>query len=417
MDVWWNAEFSWDGANLQTSIDAGATWQTLGIQGQPYNWYTDNTINGSPGGSQLGWTGRNASTNGSNGWQRAVHSLAGLAGQAEVLVRVNFGSDASVTDDGFAFDRFSLGNQPVVYLGPDTTICDSFLIDAGPANSYAWSTGATSQSISVQSAGTYTVTVFDNLGFPSADAIFIQADPPRNWDLGNDSILCNTTSFTIQAGQGLPSYLWQDGSTNAQLIATQSGTYWVTATSAAGCTQTDTLHLTFSPLVAGIGLPFDTLCRGQLIQFNDASAAATSWYWDFGNGNLSINQNPSTTYTAGGTYLVQLQVSDGICTANDNRWVFVDICTNVTNNSNIDIQIYPNPANESFQIQGLSQLVGMVEIRLYSIDGKVIFHQHEDAATISQSFNVTSVEFPAGTYLLEILNENERWSGKLNVIH
>ena len=62
MKIWWNSEFSWDGAVLQSSIDNGVTWQKVGAYGDPNNWYNDNSINGAPGGQAAataeGWTGR-----------------------------------------------------------------------------------------------------------------------------------------------------------------------------------------------------------------------------------------------------------------------------------------------------------------------------------------------------------------------
>src|SRR6478735_7816897 len=72
LKVWWESEFSWDGAVLQSSIDNGTTWQVVGAKGDPNNWYNDNTLGGAPGGqpaaTALGWTGRNATSNGSGGW-------------------------------------------------------------------------------------------------------------------------------------------------------------------------------------------------------------------------------------------------------------------------------------------------------------------------------------------------------------
>ena len=106
--VWWNSEFSWDGMVLQSSINNGTSWQVVGAYGDPNNWYTDNTINGNPGGQQLGWTGRNSSTNGSNGWRVARHALTGLAGQSNVIFRFAFGSDTSVQDNGVAFDLVTI---------------------------------------------------------------------------------------------------------------------------------------------------------------------------------------------------------------------------------------------------------------------------------------------------------------------
>ncbi len=112
MSVWWNSEFSWDGAVLQTSIDSGMTWQNVGANGDPFNWYNDNSINGMPGGSSEGWTGRGFS--GSGGWVTAEHALDNLGGQSAVLMRVAFGSDGFVSDDGFAFDDIEIFELPPI---------------------------------------------------------------------------------------------------------------------------------------------------------------------------------------------------------------------------------------------------------------------------------------------------------------
>ncbi len=115
--VWWNTEFSADGAVLQSSIDGGTTWQVVGAMGDPFNWYNDNSINGAPGGqpaaTAVGWSGRGITSNGSNGWVTVKHALTGLGGQANVKLRIAFGSDAGNQDQGFAFDSFMLYDTPV----------------------------------------------------------------------------------------------------------------------------------------------------------------------------------------------------------------------------------------------------------------------------------------------------------------
>ncbi|MBN1133650.1 MAG: PKD domain-containing protein, partial [Methanosarcinaceae archaeon] len=51
------------------------------------------------------------------------------------------------------------------------------------------------------------------------------------------------------------------------------------------------------------------------VYFTDASTATgttiTSWFWDFGDGTCSTEQNPLYTYACAGTYIVALTVSDG----------------------------------------------------------------------------------------------------------
>ncbi|WP_055447049.1 gliding motility-associated C-terminal domain-containing protein [Lacinutrix mariniflava] len=106
LSLWWESEFSWDGTVLQSSIDGGTTWVNVGALGDGGNWYNDGSINGNPGGQQIGWTGRNGS--GSNGWVTANHALTGLAGEASVILRIAFASDGSGVDDGVAFDDISV---------------------------------------------------------------------------------------------------------------------------------------------------------------------------------------------------------------------------------------------------------------------------------------------------------------------
>ena len=142
--IWWNAEFSWDGMVLQSSIDNGATWQNVGAFGDP-NWYNDNTIGGNPGGQQIGWTGRNSSSNGSGGWVTAFHLLNGLGGQAAVKLRFAFGSDVSGNDEGVAFDLVNIVNLSCnAPSALNVTNVTSTSVDAG------WTTNSTATSWQVQ---------------------------------------------------------------------------------------------------------------------------------------------------------------------------------------------------------------------------------------------------------------------------
>jgi hypothetical protein len=119
--VWWDSEFSWDGAQLQSSIDGGNSWTTVGAFGDPDNWYNDNSVNGLlPAGNQDGWSGAAGSfiPSGSGGWVTAKRNLTGLAGQANVRLRIVFGSDASVNNfDGFAFDDLFIGDPAANDVG------------------------------------------------------------------------------------------------------------------------------------------------------------------------------------------------------------------------------------------------------------------------------------------------------------
>lgn len=121
MKIWWDSEFSWDGAQLQSSTDGGNTWTTVGAFGDPDNWYNDNTVNGLQSiGNQDGWSGAIGSfvPSGSGGWVTAKRNLTGLAGQTNARLRIVFGSDVSANNfDGFAFDDIFIGDPAANDVG------------------------------------------------------------------------------------------------------------------------------------------------------------------------------------------------------------------------------------------------------------------------------------------------------------
>ena len=82
------------------------------------------------------------------------------------IVTLSFLCSGGQTSDPDAI-AVTVSQYPVVNLGPDTAIFQgqSLTLDAGnPGSAYLWSTGATTQTILVSQAGTYSVTVSNNCG-------------------------------------------------------------------------------------------------------------------------------------------------------------------------------------------------------------------------------------------------------------
>ncbi|MEZ4777087.1 MAG: T9SS type A sorting domain-containing protein [Bacteroidia bacterium] len=205
MAIWWESEISWDGAVLQSTIDNGATWQNVGAFGDPDNWYTDNTINGNPGGQQEGWTGRNGS--GSNGWVIAKHALDGLAGQTDVRLRVAFGSDGSVQDDGFAFDDIFIYDTPdddmgvAAFTQPAGQDCssDSTVIEVMLVNYGVQTQQNVPVTVNITGAANTTITsVFPDSIAPGDTAFFVVGT--FNSNVGG---IFNFAGYTVLAGDTL----------------------------------------------------------------------------------------------------------------------------------------------------------------------------------------------------------------------
>ena len=121
--VFWETESKFDGANLQFSIDKGATWQLLGSRNETNVCYTERWYNDGPLsslGNQDAWSGNMQSSRppcfvsgGSAGWVTAKHVLPNLAGAPTVLFRFVFASSSGCNDfDGFAIDDFTIEEAP-----------------------------------------------------------------------------------------------------------------------------------------------------------------------------------------------------------------------------------------------------------------------------------------------------------------
>lgn len=127
------------------------------------------------------------------------------------------------------------GSSPVVFIEGDDSFCsgDTLLLTATGAASYLWSTGDTTATLSVTSAGQYTVTGTDSLGCPAtATRTIVELPIPTVSFLGTLEVCAgDTTSITAVGGTG---YLWSTGDTTAT-VALVAGTYSVTLTNAGGC--------------------------------------------------------------------------------------------------------------------------------------------------------------------------------------
>jgi hypothetical protein len=119
MNVWSATQSNADGALLQAKYDGVTDWFNIGDLNDVINWYNGVGLSGNPGGSpnvgSYGWTGIE------DQWKEARHSMDFLKGKKNVRFRIAFGSDASGTSDGFAFDDFWIGERSKKVLAESFT--------------------------------------------------------------------------------------------------------------------------------------------------------------------------------------------------------------------------------------------------------------------------------------------------------
>lgn len=235
-------------------------------------------------------------------------------GETTQTINVTATGDYSVTiTDGPCSDRDTIHvtffPQPSVSLGNNIAICigDSAILDAkNVGNAYKWSTGVTTQTITVTSAGTYSVTVSNGI-CSDRDTVIVTFSPQPIVDLGKDDTLCTGNTKTIDAGNPGSNYYWSTTETTQTINVTTSGAYSVTV-STGSCTDRDTINVIFYPQPNVYLGADDTLCTGNTLTL-DAGNPGSTYYWS------TTATTQTITVTSAGTYSVT--VTNGICTDRD----------------------------------------------------------------------------------------------------
>ena len=88
------------------------------------------------------------------------------------------------------------------------------------------------------------------------------------------------------------------------------------------------------------------------LEFIDHSINATNWEWNFGDGNISENQDPVHNYDQAGTYAVSLSVNDGV-----HEKVF-DNCVHVLPTVNLPYEIEHGGSFESENFHWAGETIG-----------------------------------------------------------
>lgn len=193
----------------------------------------------------------------------------------------------------------SLRSIPTVNLGNDTTICPgiSYVLNATTTGAtYAWNTGASTATITVNAAGSYSVLVTVN-GCSSSDAKVITPGVVPVNNLPATTNLCAGETVTLNAGNTGSTFVWTPGSATTQTInVTAGGNHSVVIKSVNGCKITSTTNVVIRPLpVPALGNDTN-ICIGDHISLN-AGNAGYSFLWNTGATSQIINVSDSGTYS------------------------------------------------------------------------------------------------------------------------
>jgi gliding motility-associated-like protein len=147
---------------------------------------------------------------------------------------------------------------PVVRLNKQTNICfgESKVLQAGNFASYAWNTGSTTPSITVNAIGTYAITVTDANGCKGSDTSVIRTiNPLPKSFLFADTAICSYGTLELRPALSFSRYVWSSGSIGAIIKVSQPGIYWLEATDANACKGRDSVTVYPKDCMKGFYVP------------------------------------------------------------------------------------------------------------------------------------------------------------------
>lgn len=236
-----------------------------------------------------------------------------------------------------------------------TTICSgqstTLTANQGLSNyTYKWSTGETTQSITVSPTSTSTYTVSASYFFenPQVCSQVVTVSPTAS--ITGTNAVCAGNSTTLTASGGGTSYLWSPGGATApsiNLTPSGSNVYRVTVTYSSGCTSTAlrAVSVTQYPTVTITGL--DSICNGSSATLvSHCFNSGATYLWSTGQSPRVYTQmvpNPQTptqyltnisvSPTSSTVYSVTATAGPG-CTASTSHLVKVNPLPTATAGSN-----------------------------------------------------------------------------------
>ncbi len=219
-------------------------------------------------------------------------------------------------------------NPLVINARPDTAlVCNNEVLYAyantsgGAGNiTLSWSDGLGDGNqipFIARNTETYVVTATDQCGNTVVDSftVIVPNITPLVLTFTEDTAICPGTPVTLNAtaggGIGDLTLTWSTGEINiySKLVAPQQTTFYsVILTDSCGNSLTDGSLVTVLAPEVSISYMYKD---NRVIQFfSTSSPDVVSYFWDFGDGQTSTDQNPEHTYADSGYYNVMLVVTN-----------------------------------------------------------------------------------------------------------
>jgi len=220
---------------------------------------------------------------------------------------LRFGVVGICNDTLYTDLQITIGSGAVASIsaGGPTSFCsgDSVVLTSSAGNTYSWSSGETTQSITVFNSNTYTVTVTGSCGTSTASQnVVVDPLPVASIAASGPTSFCQGGSVTLSAAGPGP-YLWSTGEKTSSIVVSTTNNIVLTVSNACGMdTASQSVVADPVPLAVINGAP-TVLCPNEVATLT--ASGGTSFLWSTGDTTASIS------ITNGGTYSVTVSTGCG----------------------------------------------------------------------------------------------------------
>lgn len=246
-------------------------------------------------------TGESLQLNAGNGFAAYQWNTGANTQSISVSKEGNYTITATSTNGCSSYDTLTLlhvHSLPEFTLGSDTTLCEGHQLnyDFHLADAlYNWNDGAQTSLHSISESGEYWLQV-SQYGCAKRDTIEVAYQPSPVVKLGNDTTLCEGSSWLLHAANDNASYVWQDGSQGAEYLVQKAGIYFVTA-SIRSCQTADSVIIAYKPKPL-FDLGNDIyLCKGSSVVLSPFINTPSQYLWQDGTTQPKYVINQAGTYT------------------------------------------------------------------------------------------------------------------------
>ena len=216
-----------------------------------------------------------------------------------------------------AMTSVTINPLPIVYLGNDADICEdvNLTLNAGnPGSKYLWNTGETTQTLTPDKTGWYSVNVTNTYRCDEKDSVYVKLNRLPVVDLGADRAICDGNTVQLDAGIA-DSYYWSTNEKGQKITVSEEGEYWVRVTDNNNCSRlSDPISVLVRELPhAPFASEYVEACKSRII---DAQNPGAAYNWH--DGNSLRNYYTETS----GVFWVDITNAEG-CTLRDSVEVYI----------------------------------------------------------------------------------------------